>query len=82
MLYAYYIEIDLEVDKHMSITAMQGQLVMVAHLHVKSVFMKIYSSLSSRKCAFERPTEDLGIDSILVLLVAHTRGIFLLNSIP
>ena len=45
--------------------------------------MEIYSSLSSRKCAFEyyfkvarsmeqmylaRPTEDLGIDSILVFL--------------
>ena len=65
-------------------TAMQRQLVMATYLQVESVIMKIHSSLSSRKCAFEfflkkleqmymdRPTEDLGIDSILVFQYSST----------
>ena len=32
--HAYYALIDLAIDKHMHNTAMQRQLVMVAHLHV------------------------------------------------
>ena len=33
LLYAFYIQFDLAVDKHMRNTAMQRQLIMVAHLH-------------------------------------------------
>ena len=40
-LNAYYLEIDLAVDNHMH------------NIHVESVFMKTYSSLSLRKRAFE-----------------------------
>ena len=72
--------------------AMQRQLVMVSHLHFKSVF------ISSIKRAFEyflkeleqmylaRPTENLRIDSILVLRgklsFIHTSQFFLGKFIP
>ena len=38
LLYAYYISIELAVDKHMRNMAMQRQPVAMSHLHVESVF--------------------------------------------
>ena len=45
--------LDLTIDKQTRNMAMQRQLVMMANMHLKSVFMKIYSTLSSGKCAIE-----------------------------
>ena len=77
LLYSYYIQIDLAVDNHMhyKVTIGYGG----PSKFSKFVFMKINSSLSLRKCTFEyfltqleqmylaRPTEDQGIDSMLVV---------------
>ena len=46
--YAYYIKIDLTVDKHIHNMALVIQLVVEF-----TVYMKNYGSLNSRKCAFE-----------------------------
>ena len=87
LLYAYYTtQIGLAVYKHMRVK--KNELVMVALLHISSLFMKSCSQMRLKKISFEyfldqleqmylaRPTEDLGIDSILVLFqLAFQQGV-------